>query len=325
MADLGVDIELLQRFEEGFDPQHPERGAIPARVLGYGEISTVLALEAEGGAGLAYKRLAMFHTQEEAAAYQALYGRYVRALEDRIGVRLVPSETVRLRAGASGRVVVYIVQAQMPDQALGHRAIHWLEPKEVPRLVQAVLQEGEKVFRFNEEHRGALELGVDMQISNWALAGLDVEQPALGDRVELLYLDTSTPMMRVAGRERLDPELFLRSAPSFLVWILRLLFLDEVMTRYYDRRLVVVDLLANFYKEQRPEAVPELVQVANQFYAEALGAGGWEPLTEREVRAYYREDAWIWRLYLAFRRVDRRMHRLVGKEYPYVLPGKIQR
>ena len=52
------------------------------------------------------------------------------------------------------------------------------------------------------------------------------------------------------GVEQLDPELFLRSAPSFLVWLLRLLFLKDVVDRYYDFHLVAVDLIANFYKEQ---------------------------------------------------------------------------
>jgi hypothetical protein len=44
-----------------------------------------------------------------------------------------------------------------------------------------------------------------------------------------------------------------------------------------------------------------------------------------EVRAHYREDAWIWRIYLAFRKVDRALHRLSGKEYCYILPGRIRR
>ncbi|MCR4438213.1 MAG: hypothetical protein QHJ34_04120 [bacterium] len=41
---ISVDAELLQRFERGLDPRVPERSAIPARVLGFGEISTVFAI-----------------------------------------------------------------------------------------------------------------------------------------------------------------------------------------------------------------------------------------------------------------------------------------
>jgi hypothetical protein len=51
-----------------------------------------------------------------------------------------------------------------------------------------------------------------------------------------------------------------------------------------------------------------------------------EPIGESEVRSYYREDALIWRLYLGMRRVDRTLRtRILGKEYPYILPGKITR
>jgi len=110
-----------------------------------------------------------------------------------------------------------------------------------------------------------------------------------------------------------------------LVWIIRLLFLEDVMTRYYDLRKVVVDLIANFYKEQRPDLIPALVDTVNEFFFAEIREGEFEPLTEKEIKAYYREDAWIWRLYLAFRKIDRLLHRLLGKDYPYILPRKIER
>jgi hypothetical protein len=48
-------------------------------------------------------------------------------------------------------------------------------------------------------------------------------------------------------------------------------------------------------------------------------------LQRGEIDAYYREDALIWRFYLAARRIDRRLHRWTGRTYPYVLPGRIRR
>jgi hypothetical protein len=225
----------------------------------------------------------------------------------------------------TGRIVVYIAQEKLPPEAIGHKAIHRLSPDDIRRLVLAVLRETRKVFDFNREHRGELEIGFDGQVSNWAIVGFDAETPELGEEIELVYFDTSTPLMRKNGVEQLDPELFLRNAPSFLVWIIRLLFLEDVMTRYYDVHQVVVDLIANFYKEQRPELIPDLVDTVNAFFSAEIREGGFEPITEKEVRAYYREDAWIWRIYLAFRRIDRSLHRLLGKEYPYILPGKIKR
>ena len=50
------------------------------------------------------------------------------------------------------------------------------------------------------------------------------------------------------------------------------------------------------------------------------------PITEKEVRSYYREDALIWILYLNMRKVDRFLRtRILRKGYPYILPGKIKR
>jgi hypothetical protein len=320
-----VDVRLLNDFEQELDPRFPERGKIPARVLGYGEISTVFELGTGSERALAYKRLPMFRSEEEAQNYQALYGTYVAALRDRMGLHVVPTDTVRLVNEASGRVVVYIVQERLPAGSIGHQAIHRLPSEEVGRLVLAILHEMDKVFAFNQAHQGELEAGLDGQISNWGIVGWDPERPALGQEIELVYFDTSSPLLRVNGVEQLDPELFLRSAPSFLVWLLRLLFLEDVMTRYYDMRQVAIDLVANFYKEQRPELIPGLIDTVNRFFAADARLQALAPLTVAEVRAYYREDAWIWRLYLAFKKVDRTLHRLLGKDYPYILPEKIVR
>lgn len=323
MPEVRINARLLKEFETGLNPRSPEKSHIPARVLDYGEISTVLEIGAESERDLAYKRLPMFRTEEEAESYQTLYNEYVGILQDRIGLQVVPGDTIRL--ADKGRFVVYIVQEKLRREAIGHRAIHRLAPTEVKRLILAVLREIGKVFDFNRTHQGELEIGFDGQISNWVIVGFDPAAPRLREEIELMYFDTSTPLLRKNGKEQLDPELFLRSAPSFLVWIIRLLFLQDVMTRYYDFRRVVVDLIANFYKEQRPDLIPGVVDTVNEFCSAEIQAGNFKPITVEEVRAYYREDAWIWRIYLAFRKADRSLHRILGREYPYILPEKIRR
>ena len=92
--------------------------------------------------------------------------------------------------------------------------------------------------------------------------------------------------MRKNGVEQLNPELFLRSTPFFLVWLVRLFFLEEVMTRYYDYRKVTIDIIANFYKEQRREFVPMLVETANHFFAGEGAQSGIAPLTEKEIISF---------------------------------------
>src|SRR5207249_48213 len=159
-------------------------------------------------------------------------------------------------------------------------------------LVRRVLRELRKVWDYNGR-QNHITVAIDGQLSNWAIDGFDGGHPSLEDSVSLLYVDTSTPIYRIEGQEQLDPELFLRNAPSFLVWLIRRLFLKDVLDRYYDFRRVVVDLIANLYKEQRPDLIPGVIREANAFLAaEALNppAG---PISEKEVRAYYQEDAFI--------------------------------
>ena len=203
MTAPGIDVEMLRRFEAGLDPQHPERGAFSARVLGYGEISTVLEIDAPGLAGWAFKRMPMFRDEAEACAYEALYHEYVRTLREQIGLRVLQGDTVRVADPAAGRVVLYIVQDRLWPDSIGHRAIHRLPPAEVVHLVRAVLQQCQRVFDFNRAQRGVLELGLDGQISNWAIAGFDPLTGVLPAEVELSYLDTSTPLMRRNGVEQL--------------------------------------------------------------------------------------------------------------------------
>jgi hypothetical protein len=246
-------------------------------------------------------------------------------MRDRIGIQVVASDITRIIDEDLNRVVIYIVQEKLPKESIGHKAIHHLPVHEINKLMLAILTELSKVFDFNQQNKGNLELGIDGQISNWAIVNFNPETASMDEKISLVYFDTSTPLMCRDGKEQLDPELFLRSAPSFMVWILRWLFLKDVMTRYYDFRKVSIDLIANFYKEQRPELIPGLVDTVNGFFSVQIRNREFKPISVEEVRAYYREDAWIWRLYLVFRKIDRSLHGLLGKHYPYILPDKIRR
>ncbi len=298
-----VDVQLLSKFERGLDPRYPETGPIPAHVLGYGEISTVFEIDAPGAQGWAFKRMPMFRDTGEAEAYAALYERYVSVLTRDVGLRVAPSEIARVIIPGKRYVSLYIAQERLSPERIGHRAIHHLPDEAVMRLVSATLDEMSKLFDFNRRNQGVLELGLDGQISNWCVVDFEAKSRRLPQPVELIYLDTSTPLMRVGGKEQLNPELLLRSAPSFLLWLVRRAFLPEVMTRYYDFRRVATDLVANFYKEGRPELVPALVETVNGFFAGQDEAT--RPLTVKEIEDYYRFDALIWRVYLGLRRLDR--------------------
>ena len=325
-----AELELLEAFERGLDPRWPERSEIPAQVLGYGEISTVFSIghgghpQARGLEALAFKRLPLFHNVAEVEAYQIAYEEYNRLLGEEIGLHL-PAFSYVSFANQAGCPIFYIIQQQLPSSSIGNQALHLLPAEMVRILVRRVLQELRRVWAFNQR-QGRLQVAIDGQISNWAIEGFDPQAPHVDQATALTYLDTSTPLYRVEGVEQLDAELFLRSAPSFLAWILRLLFLEDVVNRYYDFHRVAVDLVANFYKEQRRDLIPDVVGVVNDFFANEAAELDIELVTEKEIRSYYREDAMIWRLYLSMRRLDRLIHtKVLRREYPYILPGKIKR
>jgi hypothetical protein len=319
-----VDFELLQEFENILDPIQPENSQIPCRVLGYGEISTVFEIRVDKMSGLAFKRMSIFETMEELDTYLVTYKEYCRILVDEIGIHL-PEHGYAGFINNNGRPIFYIIQEKLSAPAIGNNALHTLENQDLLKLFEHVMRESFKVWEFSKR-REELEVGIDGQVSNWIINGYDSHQPTLGDNVSLSYIDTSTPFMRVRGVEQMDPELFLRSAPSFLAWILRIFFLDEVVDRYYDFRKVVIDLLANCYKEQKPELIPDLIPLANRFFENEAKHLGLEPIQQKEVQDYYKEDALIWSLYLSMRRFDRFLHRyILRRNYPYLLPGRIKR
>jgi len=319
-----IDIELLERFEQGIDPASPHKSTIPARIIGYGEISTIFEILDDTQQGLAFKRLPIFRSRLEMDRYEELFLEYNRLLGEDIGI-CVPSYGLVRIYPPDGNLVIYNVQEKLPADSICNRVITELEDGSLVNLVKCILRTIKSVWTYNASH-SSIKIGLDSQISNWAIKGGMPASKVFDDDIELIYIDTGTPLMRINGVEQLNTDLFLRSAPSFLVWLIKWLFLDDILTRYYDFHLVVVDLIANLYKEQRKEAVPLVIDAANNFFETGLAQFHLKPISLKEVRSYYREDAFIWRLYLALRRLDRLLQtRILKKPYPYILPGKIQR
>ncbi|MBI5080162.1 MAG: hypothetical protein HZB17_02500 [Chloroflexi bacterium] len=314
-----ININLLKQFEHQLDPRFPEKSV---KVLGYGEISTVLEI---GDSGLAYKRMPMFNADDEVVAYTRAFDEYVRLLRDKVGIRVITSELATFKRDDTKRIIAYMAQEKLPARSIGNSLIKSLSQENAVRLTTAILREFKKVFAFNQKNAGKLALGIDGQFSNWAVGNLESASPELPAEIRLIYFDVNTPLWRKEGAEQLNTELFLRSAPSFLRWVLRLFFLQDVVGRYYDLRKVCIDLLANLYKEQRPELIPALIEIVNKFFAQELGEANIQPLAAKEIEDYYREDAFIWRIYLAFRKIDRALHRVLGRDYPYILPEKVER
>ena len=301
---MNIDDNILQQFEDGLNPQNPEASRIKAEVEGFGEISSIFSIE--GIPGWIFKRLPLFDSKEEAKKYSDSYHHYVIEMKQ-AGLNL-PKDGTRIVNGE--RIVLYIAQEQFKSVHFCHRLLHSLSEEKSQEMIGKVLHEIKKVWTFNKAQLPALELSIDGQISNWAVTDNNI-----------FYVDTSTPLFKIDGVEQLDPELLLNSTPAALKWIIRLFFLQEVMDRYYDIRLVYLDLVANLYKEQKPDLIPEALNQANDLLPESV-----KPITKKEVDKYYKDDKFTWQLFLFLRKIDRWItNKLLRKQYQFILPGKIER
>lgn len=307
---MKIDTGLLYRFERGLNPQQIGKSEVPAAILGYGEISTIFSIE--GDNQRAFKRMPLFSNRQSAEDYILLYREYSHLLQQ-AGLSL-PDHDAAIVSIPQRPVVVYIAQERLPSDRFGHKLIQTRDHVFCTRLLEQVALEVSKVWRYNASSSPNMALALDGQISNW----VNLE----GERISsMVYIDTSTPFLRKKGVEQLDPEPLLKSAPFFLRWILRWLFLDDVMNRYYDARQVFMDIAANLYKEQRKNLVQDAMDIFNRHLPH-----GEKPLTLADIEKYYREDKRIWTLFLAFRRMDCWLTtQLLRKRYEFILPGKIRR
>jgi hypothetical protein len=307
---VNLDQDLLEQFEVGLNPQAIGESSVPAQLLGYGEISAIFQIRDD--TSIAYKRMPLFDSMGSAMTYADLYREYCDLLVQ-AGLNL-PDSDIAIVEIPGRPVVLYIGQRAFPAQQIGNKLIHEYDSTQTQHLIRRILEYQVRIWEFNQSVMPDLEIAVDGQISNWALEGGV-------DSGTIFYIDTSTPFIRKKGDHQLDPELVLQAAPAFLRWLVRWLFVDEVLDRYYDPRKNMIDLAANLFKEQRPDLIPMVIETINESLPEDI-----QPLNQKDVEKYYKEDKFIWALFLTLRRLDRFLTtQIFLKRYEFILPGKIQR
>lgn len=267
------------------------RGAPAAfEVLGYGEISAVLRLDDDRVA----KRLPPM-SDTDFIRYAAAVDDYVAALGRR-GVEVADTELRRIETEHG--TAVYMVQPR--HRTLLTERLAAASPDEAAAVFAAV---GDLVVSTVDG-----TIGLDAQVSNWALA----------PDGRLVYFDVTTPLLRRAdGSEALDTDLFLASLPAPLRAPVRRFALPGILATYYDVRRVLLDIVGNLGKER----VDVLVPAAVAAFAEAVD----DPITAGEARRYYRANAILWEMLQRLRRADRWGHRRRGAVYPFLLPPRIAR
>jgi hypothetical protein len=100
--------------------------------------------------------------------------------------------------------------------------------------------------------------------------------------------------------------------------VVRRFLLGTILDKYYDARSVALDFMGNLHKEALTRLIDPLLVVANENVSPAI--------TKEEVAKYYRSDAMLWEILQRLRHVDRLWQRRVRRrQYPFLLPGKIER
>lgn len=269
-------------------------GELP--ILGYGEISLVLGWP-EAEPRFACKRMPAFRSRERFEAYARTLDDYVGAL-GRSGIEVVET-TMRGVEHRDGTVVGYVVQPVLPPGTLAPAILRRTDPAEGHPLVGAIVDSTAAAV--------SDRLGLDAQLANWAWAD-----------GRLLYIDVSTPMLwDEGGTSRLDLDPLALAYPAVLRPLLRRVVAPRILDGYRDLRGVYLDLTGNLLKERLERWLPHFLDGLNEHLPAAL--------TSAEVHRYYRSDARLWAGLLMLRRLDRRWRRLLGRPYPFLLPGRIVR
>lgn len=303
-ADAGSLARRLADLEEGLAPARPE--ATPGlRILGYGEVSAVLVLA--DVPGLVLKRMSGFADQRAAETYGELVTDYVAAVRS-AGVPVVETEVLVVRR--TGRTpVTYLVQPEVAGDRIGHSIMRTADDAAHETLLHRVL---DAVLAVRE--KAAEDVAVDAQLSNWYLAPDTSGPPTL--------LDVGTPFLRRGGRQAMDAEIILSTAPAPLRPVFRRLgTVHAYFEDYFEPRTAAVDLLGNYHKEGRPDRIDAALEVVNQ-WLEPLGAS---PITRRDVDRYYRSDARLLGFWLQARRAERAVRLRTGRGYDFILPGRVRR
>ncbi|MBC8441746.1 MAG: hypothetical protein H8D87_18930 [Deltaproteobacteria bacterium] len=304
---MDIDIELLNRFEHELIPHDLSRSSIPAKIIGFGEISAIFQIGEQEN--IIYKRIPIFPDFKTAESYKQMYFEYC-ALLRQAGIKLPEDDAVIVQVPGHP-VVIYFAQQRFDAQFFCHNLINTLGEADRIDMLAQIMSALTCIWNFNKQQMPQFEIAIDCQLSNWAW----MEE---NGKRKLFLVDTSTPFVRKNGIEQLEVELLLQSVPVYIRWLVRRLDLDDVIGRYYDHKKVVIDLVANLYKEQRPDLIPWFLEIVNKYLEQEL--------SQKEIDKYYKEDKMIWTLFSVLRKTERfiTVH-LLKKRYEFILPGAIKR
>ncbi|MCX7733193.1 MAG: DUF6206 family protein [bacterium] len=305
------DIEEIERVLKEFESianfENPEKSKIPFEILGYGEISVVISIK--GLESFVLKRLPIFRNYEECLYYKGIFDEYGAILKEKVGLRIPKQFGVIIR---SREPVFYSVQERLSNNWLCQQIFNSIDSLDSQKLTDGIISEIYKVCNFNNSHKEKYKIGIDGQLSNWALEngkeGLNQKNP------HFIYLDTSTPLIKENGREKIPADNFLMSIPPALKFFVKKLFLKEVLERYYDCRSVILDFSSNLMNEKNTKNVKNSLKLISEKYGIKL----------QEIISYHKRDYIIWRTFLTLRKIHRLiLTNVLHRKYRFLLPPEI--
>ncbi|OQY53285.1 MAG: hypothetical protein B6230_00665 [Desulfobacteraceae bacterium 4572_89] len=309
---MDIDQNYIDYFEKCLDPVKPENSELPFEILGYGEISSIFRMEKYND--IAFKRLPVFPDRESAESYRNQYFEYTGHLE-KAGINL-PEDDIFITHVPGRPYILYVAQQLFSPDSFCSRQISIFSEAQIVEMLEKVIDAIKRVQVYNEKSMPGIEIAVDAQLSNWTW-------PVENGKRKLYLIDTSTPFYRIQGHEQLDVKLLLKSMPFIIRLFISLINLDEVVARYYDLRIVFIDIIGNLIKEQSSDLIPLFIDIVNKTLEEDFKI---EPVSKKEVESYYQNDKRIWMAFSTLRRVDRFMTgKILGKRYEFLLPGKVKR
>ena len=288
MSDLST---VLAALEARLDAPAAE----PALVVGTGKLLTAAALPERPE--VVFKRLPSFPTDKARLHYQRAVDAYGRLLQEQIGVPVPTQANLPLTAG--GRPLLYVAQARQPARQLAPHLLAHATDEEATTLLVTLTELILRVWHRNEVDSPHSRTGLDPRLANWSVR-LQQGLPA-----EVFYLDTGLPLLRRIGRNLVDFDLFLAALPRPAPALLRRRF-HRALDGYFDLRYVLVDFVADLYRERLADRLPLALEVVNGYLrAGAAAEFELEPLTAGEVERHYRADRRFWAAYRGFVRLGR--------------------
>ncbi len=266
-------------------------------VLGYGEVGSVLRLDAAGGP-YACKRLPPFRHASGFERYRRVYQDYADHLAA-AGIRLAPTELHALPA--AGGLTAYAIQPIYPPERV---APAYLRSCDAPSGRALADELTDAVVRV-----AGPRVGFDAQLANWVV----------DDDGGLRYIDLTTPLLRdERGREQLDVGVFVRSLPWAVRSLAQVVVPRLVLHHFYRPRGILLDVTANLHKERLAQWIPIFVAAAHRRLD--------RPITSRQVDLYYRGVSLMWEAVQQMRRLDRAWQlRVRRRPYRFLLPHSIER